>query len=83
MKLTPDERTLVPALPYEYDLVKWVSRWSREERTRLEWLLRQRVLVDLELRARYWRIGTGLRAKILTGIEKLAADPTPDLRERS
>ena len=68
--LTGEEYSKCPAVPREFaSLVKFLSRMEGEDRTRFEWLMRQRALIDLELGVRYWDVGKRLRAKVLAAVE--------------
>jgi hypothetical protein len=67
--LTLEECEKLGRSPDYPDLVESLSWRKDDDRTRFEGLMRQRLLVDLELSARYWRVGKRLRAKILTACE--------------
>jgi hypothetical protein len=71
--LTLDDDKVLPGLPGLPELVKSLSWRTGDDRERVEWLLRQYVLVTLELRARHWRIGKRLYGKVLAATERVMA----------
>jgi hypothetical protein len=69
--LTLDDYRKLHGAPDNAELLDLINRWGTgDTHDRLAWLMRQRELIDLELRARYWRIGKRLRAKVLAGVER-------------
>jgi hypothetical protein len=74
--LTPDDVRRVMATPYTApspERVAFLKRLKGSDRARFEWLLRHRVLVELEISVRYWAVGKGLRQKVLTAINRTGA----------
>jgi hypothetical protein len=54
--------------PRTHDILAWAARPPVADRARIEALLRQRHLTELELSARYWSIGRTRRRKILPAL---------------
>jgi hypothetical protein len=54
--------------PRTHDILAWAARLPVADRARIEALLRQRHLTELELSARYWSTGRTRRRKILPAL---------------